>query len=224
MELAHGGRNTRRKYHRQRGLAAGHHPRSDGRVGAQQHLLLVSRTFERPATDTGFAVFGPGGCSRTHQCYTTNDPLWPMSPQRPDSVFCLPKAALQDMSLHTQTPGMNRTFCNGTTTPKCLKQMYNIHYRAPANTATKLDLPAFSTSRPATRTWRSLKRSWRRPLSGKHCRWFPPIEPSMIKARGGARKQILIVSISWAWPAGCLSPSISPQVSRKSNSFLFRLI
>lgn len=66
-----------------------------------------------------------------------------MSPQRLDSVFCLPKAALQDISLHTQTPGMNRTFCNGTTTPKCLKQMYNIHYRAPANTANKIGFASF---------------------------------------------------------------------------------
>lgn len=66
-----------------------------------------------------------------------------MSPQRMDTVFCIPKAALQDTYQHIQTPGFNRTFCNGTTTPKCLKALYNVHYQAEPNDGNKIGVASF---------------------------------------------------------------------------------
>lgn len=66
-----------------------------------------------------------------------------MSPQRMDTVFCLPKVALQDTDQHIQTPGFNRTFCNESITPKCLKAIYNVHYQAEPNNGNKIGVASF---------------------------------------------------------------------------------
>jgi tripeptidyl-peptidase-1 len=67
-----------------------------------------------------------------------------MSRQRmKDSIFCLPKGNILDLSQHSQDAGLNKTYCNGTVTPKCLKQMYNVHYQAEANIANRIGFASF---------------------------------------------------------------------------------
>ncbi|TGO08608.1 hypothetical protein BTUL_0201g00180 [Botrytis tulipae] len=49
-----------------------------------------------------------------------------MSPQSIDTLFCLPKSALQDTYRHIQTPDFNRTFCNNTIIPKCMANRVHV--------------------------------------------------------------------------------------------------